>query len=148
MNQRRMGILVLGLGILIILIGAGAIALYSLKYAGIYLVVSALASLLITAVFCAKCPIKGSCVHLLPGRIARIWPERIGSYSKGELVLTVILFAVIIFPPQMYLFSTPGLFPVFWIFISTAVICTGKFLCPECDHRHCPMCRRTDEGDH
>jgi len=147
MNRRIIGIFVLCLGILVILIGALAIALSSLQYAGIYLLVSTLAFLLITAVFCARCPVKGSCVHLLPGLIARLWPDRTGPYSKGELVLTVILSAVIILPPQLYLFITPGLFPVFWIFISAALICTAYILCPECGHRHCPMCKGNKEAE-
>ena len=147
MNRKIVGMLVLGLGILVILIGAGAIAFHSLEYAGAYLLVSALTVLLITAVFCSRCPVKGSCVHLLPGLIARIWPERTGSYSKGELVLTAVLFAAIILPPQQYILSNPGLFPVFWILISTAIILTYSILCPQCGHRHCPMCRRKKEGE-
>ncbi len=139
MNRTGYGIVVLALGICAVITGTVALAVVSVLQGFIYLIVALVCGICITLVFCSKCPMIDDCVHIIPGYIARIWPKRRGSYSRFDLVFCVILFAIIILPPQVALFTLPGTFGTFWICLSTAAILTSRFLCTGCSNRFCPM---------
>jgi len=141
MNQTIFGIIGLTLGIIAIITGVIAISNSSYLIPGAYLLISIIAGLLVTRFFCSSCPIKDTCVHILPGRIAGFWKVTPGPYTTGTLLLTIFLFAVILLPPQYALVSFPVLFLIFWICIGIAVICSHRFLCPGCGNRFCPFRR-------
>ncbi|MBN1167598.1 MAG: hypothetical protein JXA44_10785 [Methanospirillaceae archaeon] len=139
MNKSGYGIIGLALGICAVLTGTVALAVVSVLQGFIYLIVALVSGILITFVFCSKCPITDTCVHIIPGLLARAWPRRSGPYSRFDLVAVAILFAIIILPPQIALFTLPGTFGFFWICLSTAAILANRFLCPGCKNRFCPM---------
>ncbi len=142
MNHIACGIVGLFLGICVVLTGTVGISMNSFFFGILYLIISGICAILVTNVFCTKCPIKTSCVHVLPGFIARIWPEKKGPYTTFDLLLTIILFAIIILPPQVFLIAYPGLFVFFWICMILAAICSNRFLCPDCKNQFCPFCRK------
>ncbi|HWQ65892.1 MAG TPA: hypothetical protein VN372_03360 [Methanospirillum sp.] len=143
MHRRIYGTSGLTLGILAVITGTYAILMYSFSLGFGYLFLAAVCGILITWIFCSKCPIKGACVHILPGYIARVWKEKSGPYTSVEILVTGLLLAIIILPPQIYLISSSGLFALFWVFIGIAAVCSTWFLCPDCGNILCPFQRRT-----
>ena len=141
MNRTIYGITGLTLGILAVITGAYTILMHSVPLAGWYLLLSVICGVLITRVFCSKCPIKGVCVHVLPGFVARLWQDKTGPYTPAEILITCLLFGIIILPPQVFLISSPGLFALFWICMGIAAVCSNRFLCPDCGNRFCPFRR-------
>ena len=143
MNRTIYGTAGLTLGILAVITGAYAILMHSFSLSWGYLLLSAVCGVLVTRVFCSKCPIKRACVHILPGYLARVWKEKTGPYTSVDILFTGLLFAIIILPPQIFLISSPGLFALFWVFIGIAAVCSTRFLCPDCGNTYCPFRRRT-----
>ena len=142
MNRRIYGTSGLTLGILAVITGAYATLIQSISLGWGYLLLSAVCGVLIIRVFCSKCPIQGSCVHILPGYIARLWKEKSGPYTQTEILITCLLFGIIILPPLVFLISSPGLFVLFWACMGIAAICSNRFLCPDCGNCFCPFCKR------
>lgn len=143
MNRTIYGTAGLTLGILAVITGAYAILMHSFSLGSGYLLLSAVCGVLITRVFCSKCPIKGTCAHILPGYIARLWKEKKGPYTSVEILILVFLFIIIVLPPQIFLFSSPGLLVLFWVCLGIAAVCSNRFLCPDCGNIFCPFRRKT-----
>lgn len=142
MNKRTFGVAGLLIGILAVITGTYAIMVHSMILGAGYLLLSLFSGVLITRFFCIKCPIKQECVHLFPGVIARLWDEKKGSYTSGEMLITCLLFVIIILPPQVFLIRLPELFALFWVCIGIAAVCSHRFLCPGCGNTYCPFCRK------
>ncbi len=143
MRRKICGVTGLSLVTIAGIIGAYSIAQASLVYAGAYMIISCACGVLITYVFCAKCPIKSACAHIIPGWVARIWPDKQGLYTRWELFFTALLFAPIILPPQGFLMTEWKSGIIFWICIIGAGLCSSCYLCPECENRFCPFSKST-----
>ena len=139
MRRKLCGITGLSLVTIATIIAAHSIAQASLIYAGGYLILSGVCGVLITYVFCAKCPIKTVCAHIIPGLLARIWPDKQGPYTRWELFFTAVLFALIILPPQGFLVTEWKSGIIFWFCIIGACLCSSCYLCPDCENRFCPF---------
>lgn len=140
MNRMIYGTAGLILGILAVITGTYAILMQSVSVACGYLLLSMLCGVFITRFFCSKCPVKRTCVHILPGYMVRMWQEKSGPYTSAEILITCLLFAIIILPPQIFLLASPGLFIQFWICMVLAAVFSNRFLCPCCGNRFCPFC--------
>jgi hypothetical protein len=90
--------------------------------------------------FCAKCPDRGQCGHVVPGPAAeRLFKNRKqGPYSPGDLFLTAAALAVLVFFPQIWLWRHPLAFLVFWIFMAVAAADIRSKVCKGCGNDHCP----------
>lgn len=141
MNRTIPGTLGLICGTIAILVGIFSFSQISYNLAAGYLLVSLIAGMLIVRVFCASCPIKGSCVHILPGYLAQFWNQPPGPYSSVKIYLTGILFAIIILIPQAVLITSLHLFVLFWICIIIAAMSSYLILCPGCGNQYCPFRR-------
>lgn len=141
MNRTIPGTLGLIFGTIAILIGIFAFLPISYYLAGGYLFICLIAGLLIVRVFCASCPIKRTCVHIIPGYLATFWNQSPGPYSSRTIILTGILFAIIILIPQIVLITSLHLFVIFWICIVIAAMSSYLVLCPGCGNQYCPFRR-------
>ena len=141
MNRTIPGTLGLICGTIAILVGIFSFSQISYNLAAGYLLVCLIAGMLIVRVFCASCPIKRTCVHILPGYLAQFWNQPAGPYSSGKIILTGILFAIIILIPQAVLITSLHLFVLFWICIIIAAMSSYLILCPGCGNQYCPFRR-------
>ncbi|WP_146199743.1 hypothetical protein ACKUB1_05500 [Methanospirillum stamsii] len=139
MNKAAYGIIGLILGIIAIITGLYAISLHSLFMAIGYLFFTVIAGVIFTRFFCASCPIKDTCVHILPGYIARIWKETPGPYTPGKLLISGFLFVIIFLPALPALITSPMLLLIFLVCIVLAAVISVLFLCPGCGNRFCPF---------
>jgi hypothetical protein len=139
MNKTTFGVIGLILGVIAVLDGVYAIVLRSQFMAGGYLLLAVVAGVFLTRFFCASCPIKGSCVHILPGYIAGFWKETPGPYTTGKLLISGFLFAVLFLPPIPSLIASPDLMLIFLVCLVLAAVTSTRFLCPGCGNTFCPF---------
>lgn len=141
MHAATWGTISLLLGVSAVLFGFLAMISESLNLGLLYLICAGGCGILIIAVFCAACPIKTSCVHIIPGYLTRFFPSRNGPYTKAELIITTMLFTVIILPPQFFLIHQVYFLVLYWIFLGGAALTSHLVLCPGCGNRFCPLRR-------
>nr|WP_319539128.1 hypothetical protein [uncultured Methanospirillum sp.] len=139
MHKTTLGIIGLILGVVAVLDGFYAIALRSMSMAGGYLLLAVVAGVFLTRFFCASCPIKGTCVHILPGYIARLWKVAPGPYTTGKLLISGLLLVIIFLPPIPSLVTSPALMLIYLVFLVLAAVTSIRFLCPGCGNRFCPF---------
>ena len=71
-----------------ILVGLSGILPYSVTAAGMYLAGSIVVFLIFVYAFCAKCPVRDNCTHIIQGRLTHLMPGRTtGPYSPAVICL-------------------------------------------------------------
>ncbi len=105
----------------------------------VYLAICAAASLTIIYAYCAKCPCKEHCAHVLPGKAAMLFDRQPGPYTATEIAALVLALLLLIVPPQFWLWQNTGLLVAFWVLFAIAAIQARGFVCPACDNTHCPL---------
>lgn len=129
----------------IILVGVSiaiaAVALFMTSWmlgAG-YLVLSIAAGQLIIRAYCAKCPCKAHCAHVLPGKVAMNISRTPGPYTPAEMAILGISLLVLMGFPQYWLWQHTGFFIAFWALNAIAVIQIRKVVCKACNNIYCPL---------
>lgn len=89
--------------------------------------------------YCAKCPCKACCAHVLPGKIAGWFPRRLGPYSIAEQAVVVVVLLLILGLPQLWLWRSVAAGVVFWVLNAIAVTQILVFVCGTCPNTHCPV---------
>jgi len=89
--------------------------------------------------YCAKCPCKQCCAHVLPGMIAGRFPRKPGPYSTAEQVAVVVVLLLILGLPQLWLWRNVTAGFVFWALTAIAAIQILAFICGRCPNIHCPV---------
>jgi hypothetical protein len=90
--------------------------------------------------YCAKCPCRTHCGHVIPGKIVRsIFPHRQpGPYSLIELAVLGLALLLLLGLPQIWLWQFTGLFLAFWLLTAIALIQIRMIICRTCDNIYCP----------
>jgi hypothetical protein len=104
-----------------------------------YLALSAAGMLCIVYAFCAKCPCKVRCGHVLPGLIARLFPRQPGPYARWEIALMLVGLVLIVGLPLFWLWQNVAALVVFVVLNIFAVWDITRFVCRACDNIYCPM---------
>lgn len=139
---RFLGILGLLLAGAAVAIGARLVFEASPLFGFIYLGVLAVGGGAVILAFCAKCPCKRDCAHLLPGLFARLVDRAPGPYSRLEIaVVAVAILAIVVFP-QLWLRHDTTQLLVFWGLFAVAGSLSVFGLCRRCDNTFCPANRR------
>lgn len=107
-----------------------------------YLVLCGVGGMAVLYGFCAKCPSKECCGHVLPGKIAMHFNRKPGAYTGIELGILVIALASILGIPQFWLWRYPKLFATFWGFSAIAFFQVRLTVCQVCDNVYCPVNKR------
>lgn len=107
-----------------------------------YVVIGVAAQYVLVRAFCAKCPCKAHCGHVLPGRIARRYDRRPGPYTAGELAALGVALVALIGLPQGWLWRVPGLFAAYWVLTAVALVEIRLVVCRSCDNVYCPLRNR------
>jgi hypothetical protein len=121
-------------------VGIVGIVAYSTPAALIYLVCTSFLLLLFVYAFCAKCPIRSRCVHILMGLITQVLPDRKESpYTRSELGVVILFFAFLVLFPQFWLIQNPVMFLVFWALFIGEWILTHFTCCRGCGNVFCSL---------
>ena len=93
------------------------------------------------SVFCTKCPCRESCAHVLPGMISRKMPDRKGPYTVTELITVIVMFALPVLFPHVWLVRDTVYFAAFWFLLTVGIVEIMIFVCPRCGNNFCPSYR-------
>jgi hypothetical protein len=140
MSARFHGVMSITLVAVAVVIAAVAILQASLGLGIVYLLGCALAPLGIVYAFCAKCPCRGRCAHVVFGRLALVLTNRQpGPYTAAEVAVVGLGLLWLLGLPQVWLWRAPLWFAVFWLLNAGAVVQIRLAVCPACDNVHCPL---------
>ena len=107
-----------------------------------YVVFVLLAFAIVIVAYCAKCPCKANCAHVIPGWLAQAVDRQPGPYSRTELVLLVVSLALVLLLPNFWLGSIPLWLAIYWLAVILGVIQIRSFVCKPCGNIFCPLNRR------
>jgi hypothetical protein len=139
-NTRFHGITSIGLVGISIALAAIVMFQASLVLGIVYVAGCALAPLAIAYAFCAKCPCRGQCAHVLFGKLAlALTDRRPGPYTPLELAAVLLGLLWLLGLPQPWLWTHPGLAVAFWLLNAVAVLQIRLAVCPGCANAHCPL---------
>ena len=89
--------------------------------------------------YCAKCPCKACCAHVLLGKIAEQFPRESGPYSIAEQAAVVVSLLLILGLPQLWLWRSVAAGVAFWVLNAIAVTQILIFVCGTCPNTYCPV---------
>lgn len=138
MSTRIYGFIGLLMLIAAVLVGLSVILQYSVPAAGVYLVGSIAVFLIFVYAFCAKCPVRDNCTHVLQGMVTHLMPGRTtGAYSRSDLLGLVLFFGFVALFPQYWLIRNLMLMLVFWILFLGNLVITHYGCCKGCGNIYC-----------
>jgi hypothetical protein len=105
----------------------------------VYLAICAAASGAILYAYCAKCPCKAHCAHVLPGKAAMAISRESGPYTTTELAVLAVAFLALMGLPQIWLWRYIELFVAYWVLSVIAVAQIRIVVCRTCDNVFCPL---------
>jgi len=139
MNTRFYGVTSLALVGIATVIAASVLFGVSWLLGGIYLILSATGAGGIIYAYCAKCPCKAHCAHVIPGKLARNINRQPGPYTTLEQVVVVTALVAILGLPQPWLWRSLWLFIAYWVLALVAFVEILSFVCRTCGNVHCPV---------
>jgi hypothetical protein len=89
--------------------------------------------------YCAKCPCKACCAHVLPGKIAGRFPRTPGPYSSVEVAALIVAGLLILGLPQLWIWRNVTAGVVFWVLAAIAFVQILLFVCGACANSYCPV---------
>ena len=138
MSAKTYGVIGLVMLTAAVLVGLYGIFRYSVTAAGIYLIGSIAVFLIFVYAFCAKCPIRDTCTHVIQGMVTHLMPGRTpGAYSRSDLLGTLLFFGFVALFPQYWLIRNPVLMLVFWILFIGNLVITHYGCCKGCGNKYC-----------
>jgi len=143
MNIKIHGLLSLLLVGVAVTISIVIILLQSILAGSMYLIVLLAVSVNVIKDFCAICPSRETCGHLIPGYIAKtIFPNLTARpFTKMGFISLLLQIALIVVIPQYWLFKKLELFILYWLLFITAGIEIFSMVCKKCTNGHCPSNR-------
>ena len=140
MSKKTYGVIGMVMVIAAILVGLYGILQYSVPAAGIYLVGSIAVFLIFVYAFCAKCPARDTCNHILQGMLTHCMPGRTtGPYSRSDLLGLLLFFGFVALFPQYWLIRNLMLMGVFWILFLGNLVITHFGCCKGCGNIYCML---------
>jgi hypothetical protein len=126
------------------LIALGVMVLNSWVWGVIYLAVLIFVPQVLLRAYCAKCPCKAHCGHVLPGKAAMKF-EKDGPYTVTDFLIMGISMLLLMGLPQFWLWQYPILFGTYWILTGIALVQIRLTMCPNCNNVYCPARVRTQQ---
>ena len=140
MSKKLYGIIALILFLAAFLAGLYGILQYSVTAGGIYLVGSIAVFLIFVYAFCAKCPVRDDCTHVLQGMLTHCMPGRTtGPYSRSDLLGLLLFFGFVALFPQYWLMKNLVLMVLFWILFLGNLVITHFMCCKGCGNIYCML---------
>ncbi len=134
------GLLSLSLAGLAVVLSIGAMWQQSWLAASAYVIILSAIALNVIKGFCAICPSRESCGHLIPGFIAKTLFPNISPrpFTKAGFMVLAAEIALIILIPQYWLFRKVEIFALYWLLFIVAGIEIFNFVCKKCLNEYCP----------
>jgi hypothetical protein len=139
MKTRFHGFTSIGLVLIATIIAAVGMFRTSWALGVVYLAICAAAPGAILYAYCAKCPCKAHCAHVLPGKAAMAISRGSGPYTTTELAVLAVAFLALMGLPQIWLWRYTGLFVAYWVLSIVAVVQIRTVVCRACDNVFCPL---------
>jgi hypothetical protein len=140
MSTKTYGFVGLVMLITAVLVGLYGILPYSVTAAGIYLIGSIAVFLIFVNAYCAKCPARDNCTHVLQGMLTHCMPGRTtGAYSSGDLLGLLLFFGFVALFPQYWLIQNLLLMLLFWILFLGNLVITHFMCCKGCGNVYCML---------
>lgn len=105
----------------------------------LYLTAIGALAVILTRSFCAKCPCKDKCAHVILGKAAKPFSLPPGPYSHNELLALLLTTLVLFGLPQFWLWQTPLWLAIYWALLIIALVQIRLVICPACDNCFCPL---------
>lgn len=138
-TQHIHGIISLGLTSVALVIAAVAMFLSSWGLGVAYVAICIIAPQAILYAFCAKCPCKECCGHVLPGKVAMNFNRQPGAYTPLELGILWLSLLLLFGLPQFWLWQYPKLLVAFWVLSAIAFFQIRFVVCQACTNVYCPL---------
>jgi hypothetical protein len=145
-HNRIHGLTSLGLVGIAILLAAVVLFQTTIALGLLYVGIAAAVSTVVLYAFCAKCPCKAHCGHVLPGIAAKRFQRRSGPYSTLELGAMLLALLVLFAFPQAWLWSHTTLFIAFWALSGVALVDIRRYVCRACTNSFCPLNRTAQKS--
>jgi hypothetical protein len=144
MAQKFHGVFSLIVASLAILISAIFIFKNSLVFGITFIAFCAISALAILRLFCAKCPSRDNCGHVLPGLVLKklFRNVKLAPYSFLEIALLGICAGIVVIVPQYWVFKNMLLFIIYWAMMIFAGIDIKFAVCTTCENGYCPSNKR------
>jgi hypothetical protein len=139
MSTRFHGVMSLTLVAVAVIIAALVLAQITWGWAVGYILLCAVGMGGILYAYCTKCPCKACCAHILPGKIAGLFPRTPGPYSGVEVAVVIVAGLLILGLPQLWLWRSVVAGIVFWVLNAIAFVQILLFVCGACANTHCPI---------
>jgi hypothetical protein len=140
MSARFHGVTSIGLVVVAMVIAAVVLFQVSWVVAVVYLVGCAVSAAGIVYAFCAKCPCRRRCAHVVFGKLAVAFTNREeGPYTGIELAVVGLALLWLLGFPQIWLWRYAGLLVAFWVLNAISVVQIRLAVCPACGNAHCPL---------
>ena len=139
MSARFHGVMSLTLVAVAVIIAALVLAQVNCGWVIMYLLLCVAGGSAILYAYCAKCPCKACCAHVLPGKIAGQFPRKSGPYSVIELSGVIVAGLLILGLPQLWLWWSVVAGIAFWVLNTIAFVQILLFVCHACANTHCPV---------
>lgn len=140
MAKQTFGFIGLLMLIAAVLVGTFGIFPSSILAAGAYIVGSIAVFLVFVYAYCAKCPARDNCTHVIQGMLTRCMPgRRPGAYTLGDLLGLVVFFGFIALFPQYWLIKNPTLMLLFWALFLGNLAITYFMCCKGCGNKNCML---------
>jgi hypothetical protein len=138
-KQRLHG--VVSLGLVGVSIGIALVVMFRAAWGWgvLYVAISAASGYGIVYAYCAKCPCKVRCGHVLPGKAAQRFKRQPGPYTATDNMILVLGLIGVIALPQIWLWRDPALFGVFWLLTGIALVDILRVVCRACNNIYCPL---------
>lgn len=107
-----------------------------------YLALSAVGGGGMIYAFCAKCPCRVRCGHVLPGLITRLFPRQPGPYARWEIAVVVVSGVVLMGLPLFWLWRVPAALAAFVLLSGVGIWDILTFVCKACNNTYCPIGRQ------
>ncbi len=139
MTKQFHGMTSLGLAAIGIVIAAVVMFQTSWVLGVAYLAVCAVSAGGIVYAYCAKCPCKARCAHVLPGKAAMAFNRQPGPYTATEIIVLVLALLLLIGLPQFWLWRYTGLCVIYWLLNAVALVQIRLVVCRTCENVNCPL---------
>jgi hypothetical protein len=132
---------VVSLGLMGVSIGIALVVMVraSWVWGALYGGISVVSGYGIIYAYCAKCPCKVRCGHVLPGIVARRFKRQVGPYTATDNTILALALIGLFVLPQIWLWHDLALFGVFWLVTGVALVDILKVVCRACDNIYCPL---------
>lgn len=105
----------------------------------LYLALCLAAPPIILRLYCAKCPAKLCCAHVIPGKAAAKIIRQPGAYTPTEKGWTFLILLLMFGLPQAWLWRELWALAAFWTLLAFAVVEIRMCICPACRNVYCPL---------